>query len=136
MRVILFGINLVALHYYVVYANYVDPPEDIKISTSPLGTDVGTSYDIEEGENLTLDCQAQDANPVDVTYKWTQENGNFTAQDSNSLEIDDIQRTQNGRYRCTASNAMTPSGRNPVAGMDRKAVTVNVQCEYPTSCFS
>lgn len=78
-------------------------------------------------------CEAQEANPAeDLTYKWTKEDDDFTGQDSNRLEIDDIQRTLEGRYRCTATNQMTPTGKASVPGTGTKTVTVNVQCEYLT----
>lgn len=104
----------------------VDPPDEIKISTSS-GTAVGDSYDIKEGNGLTLDCEAQQANPADVTYKWTKEKD--LTPHSSRLQIANINRRDAGVYMCTVTNQMTPSGRNPVSGTGEKNVTVNVQCE-------
>lgn len=79
-------------------------------------------------------CNAQAANPT-ATYDWKDENGDFIAQYSNSLQIGNIQRTDKGRYTCTATNQMTPTGKADVTGTATKNVAVNVQCEYSFIMF-
>ena len=91
----------------------------------------GDEYGIEEGGDLTVDCAAGDALPSKVTYRWTKEGGGFPPQNSRTLTISNIQRTQHdGTYKCTASNEMTPTDTGPETGTGSQTVTITVECKY------
>ena len=118
----------------VIYLiNFADPPEDLDLSVSSPAThyDDDDDYGIKEGEDLTVDCAAGDASPLEVTYTWTKEGGGFPPQDSSTLTISNIQRNQHdGTYKCTASNEMPPTDTGPETGTESETVTITVECKY------
>ena len=115
-----------------LYCRSCRPPEDLYVAVSPSTTNYGgDEYGIEEGEDLTVGCAAGGASPSEVTYTWTKEGGGFTPQNSSTLTIPSIQRTQHdGIYKCTASNEMTPTDTGPEPGAGSQTVTITVECKY------
>ena len=97
---------------------------------STSATDNGNGvYAIEEGEVLTVECAAQ-ASPSEITYRWTKEDESFTPQDSATLTISNIERTEHdGTYTCTATNQMTPTDAEPETGTGTESVTISVECK-------
>ena len=78
-----------------------------------------------EGRALSVKCTVTSANPHPTSsqFTWQQVGGSLT-QNQQILNINSIQRSQAGTYRCTASNTMVPTHGQTVIG--RKSVTVGV----------
>ncbi|XP_031555026.1 carcinoembryonic antigen-related cell adhesion molecule 5-like isoform X2 [Actinia tenebrosa] len=74
------------------------PPSDVKITPS------SASLTLKEGDNLNLYCQSH-SNPHS-TYTWMYNGELLTIQQNSALIIKNINRRQNGLYRCEAKNRL------------------------------
>ena len=68
---------------------------------------------------MSVRCEAEGYPPPKIT--WIKLLGNLKVQEGNSLYIRDVQRSDQGRYRCKATNGF---------GQDATAeFKINVYCE-------
>ena len=83
---------------------------------------------VKEGENLTLFCNATGSS---LTISWTKNGSSINpnedvrirlSPDNEQLTITNVSRTDNGAYRCVASNKVGNATSN--------ATTVTVRCEF------
>ena len=83
---------------------------------------------VEEGENLTLFCNATGSS---LTISWTKTGSSINpnedarirlSADNEQLTITNVSRTDNGAYRCVASNKVGNAVSN--------ATTVTARCEF------
>ena len=95
-------------------------PHDVEVMLNPPGPVI-------EDSNLTLTCKARGGNPAEVlSYQWdfepryevTNKLGNITDRD---LELEGVQYTQAGLYRCEADNG---------AGVSSGSEDILVHCKY------
>ena len=72
----------------------------------------------EEGENVTVSCNASGTPPLVVAWIKVDSGKRF---DGSELVLTHINRTQAGEYRCEASNE---------CGIASETATIEVQCKY------
>ena len=72
----------------------------------------------EEGENVTVSCNASGTSPLTVSWIKVVGGERF---DESELVLTHINRSQAGEYRCEASNEF---------GNASETVTIEVQCKY------
>ena len=91
-------------------------------------TQITQDQNITEGHNVTLSCQVSGV-PA-PTVSWIKPGGQ--RHNGHMLEVTHINRTQDGKYKCEASNE---------CGNSTKTATIDVQCKYMkkisvvTCCF-
>ena len=79
---------------------------------------MGNKAIIEEGEHVTVSCNASGTSPLMVT--WIKVGGDMTVNGS-ELVFTNISRSEAGEYRCNASNE---------CGNASETTTIEVQCKY------
>ena len=91
-------------------------------------TQITQDQNITEGHNVILSCQVSGV-PA-PTVSWIKSSGQ--RHNGHMLEVTHINRTQDGEYKCEASNE---------CGNSTKTTTIDVQCKYMkkisfvTCCF-
>lgn len=96
---------------------YIDPP-----TVKPFW-----QQNIVEGRNLTVTCLAEPGNPNTTIFFWTKEGNPLFRQNGATLQLQNIQRTSSGIYRCTAENLYG----NGEKGTHSQSMVINVFCK----CF-
>ena len=112
-------INLMFLYcYYRSY--YIDKPDLRSLSQQK----------VIEGRSLSVSCAVTSANPSPTSsqFTWKQVGGSLT-QNQQILGINNIQRSQDGTYRCTATNTMVPTHGQTITGRGSVKVDVDVLCK-------
>ena len=79
-------------------------------------THITQDQNITEGHNVTLSCQVSGV--PSPTVSWIKPRGQ--RHNGHMLEVTQINRTQDGEYRCEASNE---------CGNSTKTATIDVQCK-------
>ena len=84
-----------------------------------------------EGRSLSVTCAVTSANPRPTSsqFTWQQVGGSLT-QNQQILRINNIQRSQAGTYRCSATNTMVPTHGQTVIGKGSVTVDLNVLCKW------
>ena len=95
----------VLLQYFILY-----------LSTVPSNIEAIQDQNVTEGDNLTLICAASGM-PQPKVY-WIKPNGQSVA--GNVLKIVNINRSEDGKYKCEASNE---------CGNATEMATIDVQCK-------
>ena len=82
-----------------------------------------------EGHVLSVACTVTSANPQPTSsqFTWQQVGGSLT-QNQQILRINNLQRSQAGTYRCTATNTMVPTHGQTVIGIGSVTVDLDVLC--------
>ena len=86
------------------------------LSTVPSNIEAVQDQNVTEGDNLTLICAASGM-PQPKVY-WIKPNGQSVA--GNVLKIVNINRSEDGKYKCEASNE---------CGNATEMATIDVQCK-------
>ena len=86
------------------------------LSTVPSNIEAVQDQNVTEGDNLTLICAASGM-PQPKVY-WIKPNGQSVA--GNALKIVNINRSEDGKYKCEASNE---------CGNATEMATIDVQCK-------
>ena len=86
------------------------------LSTVPSNIEAIQDQNVTEGDNLTLICAASGM-PQPKVY-WIKPNGQSVA--GNALKIVNINRSEDGKYKCEASNE---------CGNATEMATIDVQCK-------
>ena len=86
------------------------------LSTVPSNIEAIQDQNVTEGDNLTLICAASGM-PQPKVY-WIKPNGQSVA--GNVLKIVNINRSEDGKYKCEASNE---------CGNATEMATIDVQCK-------
>ena len=84
-----------------------------------------------ESHALSVTCTVTSANPSPTSsqFTWQQVGGSLT-QNQQILRINNIQRSQAGTYKCTATNTMVPTYGQTVIGTGSVTVDVDVLCKF------
>ena len=84
-----------------------------------------------EGQSLSVTCTVTSANPRPTSsqFTWQLVGGSLT-QNQQILRINNIQRFQDGTYRCTATNTMVPTHGQTVTGRESVTLDVDVLCKW------
>ena len=84
-----------------------------------------------EGQSLSVTCTVTSANPHPTSSQFTwQQVGGSLEQNQQILRINNIQRSQDGTYMCTATNTMVPTHGQTVTGRESVTVDVDVLCKW------
>ena len=90
-----------------------------------------------EGRPLSVTCTVTSGNPhpTSTQFTWRQLGGSLT-QNQQILRINTIRRSQDGTYRCTATNTMVPTHGQTVTGTGSVTLDVDVLCKsvYSVNC--
>ena len=99
---------------------YIDKPELQALSQQK----------VIEGRSLSIACTVASANPHPKSSQFTwQQVGGSLIQNQQILRINNIQRSQDGTYRCTATNTMVPTQGRTLIGRGSATVDVDVLCK-------
>ena len=86
---------------------------------------MGSEFEIKEGDDLDLTCEAQAANPSVDTYIWRKESDTFTG--NSNLHVENIKAGDDGaKFTCTATNTMTRADGGDQPGTGTRTVTLSV----------
>ncbi|XP_052806732.1 hemicentin-1-like [Mya arenaria] len=89
-----------------------------------------------ERENITMACQVTAGFPNKTRIKWERISDMTSVSIGQELGIANIDRTQSGYYRCTASNLMEPTGGDAIVGNSSNIVYIDVQYEAEVTNFT
>lgn len=108
--------NLLVIFFFKV------PPAVISLSKKKT---------IIEGRDLSVPCQAKPGNPNSTTIYWTKVDNTGFRQNSSILQLNKINRSSSGTYRCTAENHYS----NGEKGTHSQNMVVDVLCEFHFTLF-
>ncbi|XP_071094568.1 hemicentin-1-like [Haliotis cracherodii] len=99
----------------------------IDVQYSPTLSGFPSTYQVIKSSRLWIDCSnyTTDGNPATTDYSWVFKGS--TVSSGAVLKIDAIRGNQGGRYTCTASNTLSPSGGSQQQGAATAQVDVVVQ---------
>ncbi|XP_052818775.1 hemicentin-1-like [Mya arenaria] len=80
-----------------------------------------------ERGNVSVACQVTAGVPNRTDFKWERMSDMTPISVEQTLNIANIDRTQDGYYRCTASNLMEPTGCDVTIGNSSKSIYIDVQ---------
>ena len=81
---------------------------ELSVQFAPIVTVAGEK-EVTAGDSLSIPCKVS-SNPTAHTIIWTRENDPSFRQSGDTLRIERISPADAGRYICTASNSLKPSG--------------------------
>uniref|UniRef100_A0A8D8W7X6 Hemicentin-1 n=1 Tax=Cacopsylla melanoneura TaxID=428564 RepID=A0A8D8W7X6_9HEMI len=92
------------------------------------GQGVARTREIEDGESVTIHCNAT-SNPPPITVEWLREGRPDFRQSGNILRLHRVSADSAGTYTCRASNVLTPSslGKQRVNKSANASVTLLVR---------
>jgi len=101
------------------------------VTVSVRVDDVLTSnWSAAEGSRVSLECSAGVANPPVIEGStWWLKDGRIVQDGRRPLVIDGLDRTHAGRYSCSATNTLAPSGESPRNVTGTATVLLQVMCE-------
>ena len=122
-RLRLGGSSFIGLNLTVVADG---PKVSVSVRVNGAATSDGTAV---EGSTVSLECSTAVANPpVIPAATWWLRNG-LPVQDGRSpLLMRRLDRTQAGRYTCSATNTLAPSGEPPRNVTGTATVQLHVMC--------
>ncbi|XP_046579318.1 hemicentin-2-like isoform X6 [Haliotis rubra] len=99
----------------------------VDVQYSPVISAFPSTYRVNTSSRLWLDCSSYttDGNPAVTNYSWVFLGSRVSSEAV--LSIDTVNRTHQGRYTCTASNTLSPSGGSQQQGTASAQVDVDVQ---------
>ncbi|XP_067674820.1 hemicentin-1-like isoform X2 [Haliotis asinina] len=99
----------------------------VDVQYSPVISDFPSKYQVNTSSRLWLDCSSftTEGNPATTNYSWVFSGSRVSSE--SVLNIDEVNRTHQGRYTCTASNTLSPSGGSQQQGTASGRVDVIVQ---------
>jgi len=120
--------RLVPAHFYPCANVNADGP---KVTVSVRVNDVETSdWTAVEGSTVILDCSTAVANPpVIPEATWWLRDGLVVQEGRRPLVLQRLSRTHAGRYTCSATNTLSPSGEPPRNVTATATVQLQVMCE-------
>lgn len=92
------------------------------------GQGVARTREIEDGESVTIHCNAT-SNPPPITVEWLREGRPDFRQSGNILRLHRVSADSAGTYTCRASNVLTPSslGKQRINKSANASVTLLVR---------
>ena len=84
------------------------------------------SREAREGEALRVDCEVR-ANPRPARIRWFKEGDEDFEQAGATLRLNNIGAEDNGRYTCSATNYIQPTGRTKEARTGNATISINVR---------
>ena len=102
-----------------------------KVSVSVRVNDIPTSdWSAVEGSTVSLECSTAIANPpVLPESTWWLKNGVVVQDGRRSLVMQSLVRTDAGRYTCSTTNTLEPSGEAPRNVTGTATVQLRVMCK-------
>lgn len=82
--------------------------------------------DASEGEDIAVDCQVA-SNPRPTTVEWFKEGDEKFTQNGPTLRLNSITAEQSGKYICSATNHLHPSGKEKVMRTGNGTVDINIR---------
>lgn len=79
-----------------------------------------------EGEDLTIECEIV-ANPRPASIQWFKEGDESFHQNGPSLRLDGINAQHNGKYVCSATNYIQPTGKDKSMRVGNATIEINVR---------
>lgn len=112
-------------------ANVVGSSDGPKVSVSVHVNDMPTSdWSAVEGSSVRMDCSAVVANPpVIPEATWWLRDGVVVQDGRLPFIVRRLDRTDAGRYTCSATNTVAPSGETPRNVTGTATVQLQVLCE-------
>ena len=82
--------------------------------------------DFNEGDNIEVDCRV-DANPRPSTIQWFKEGDERFVQNGPTLRLNGVTAVNNGRYICSATNHLQPTGEGKLTRTGNATIDVNIK---------
>ena len=82
--------------------------------------------DYKEGDNIEVDCRV-DANPRPSTIQWFKEGDERFVQNGPTLRLNGVTAKDNGRYICSATNLLQPTGKGKLKRVGNATIDVNIK---------
>lgn len=92
----------------------------------PVVTLQPAQREFNEGDNIEVDCRV-DANPRPSTIQWFKEGDERFVQNGPTLRLNGVTATNNGRYICSATNHLHPSGKGKLTRSGNATIDVNIR---------
>ena len=78
------------------------------------------------GDNIEVDCRV-DANPRPSTIQWFKEGDERFVQNGPTLRLNGVTAANNGRYICSATNHLHPTGKGKLTRSGNATIDVNIR---------
>lgn len=91
--------------------------------------------DASEGEDIAVDCQVS-SNPRPTTVEWFKEGDEKFTQNGPTLRLNSITAEHGGKYICSATNHLHPSGKEKVMRTGNGTVDINIRHKPGTTFIS
>ena len=98
---------------------------ELDILYSPVVT-VPNSREVDENSDVEIDCRV-DANPRPTSIQWYKEGDERFIQNGPTLRLKGVTAYHNGRYICSASNILQPSGKGSVTRTGNATIDINIR---------
>ena len=79
-----------------------------------------------EGEDVEIDCQV-DSKPRPATIQWFREGDDNWVQNGPTLRLVNVKAKDNGRYKCSVTNFLKPTGKDEVMRTGNATIEINVR---------
>lgn len=84
------------------------------------------SREVNENDNVEIDCRV-DANPRPTSIQWYKEGDDRFIQGGPTLRLKGVTAFHNGRYICSASNILQPTGKGSVTRTGNATIDINIR---------
>ena len=84
------------------------------------------SREVKEGTDTTVECDIV-ANPRPATIQWTKEGDEKFHQNGPTLRLNNVNARHNGKYTCSATNQLQPTGKAKTLRTSNATIEINVR---------
>ena len=88
-----------------------------------------------EGEDIAVDCQVA-SNPRPATVEWFKEGDEKFTQNGPTLRLNGILADHGGKYICSATNELQPSGKEKVTRTGNATIDINIRHKPGTTVIT
>jgi len=88
-----------------------------------------------EGEDIAIDCQVA-SNPRPTTVEWFKEGDEKFTQNGPTLRLNSVLAEHNGKYICSATNQVHPSGKEKVIRTGNATIYINIRHKPGTTVIT
>jgi echinoid protein len=92
----------------------------------PIVTLQPAAREFNENDNIEVDCRV-DANPRPSTIQWFKEGDERFVQNGPTLRLNGVTAQNNGRYICSATNHLQPTGKGKLTRSGNATIDVNIR---------
>ena len=98
---------------------------ELDVLYAPIVT-LPQSREVNENDDVEIDCRV-DSNPRPTSIHWYKEGDERFMQTGRTLRLNGVTAFHNGRYICSASNILQPTGKGSVTRTGNATIDINIR---------